>query len=106
MGSTQGAHPIGHAFDGRALVFASVVRLDLGVENFSILCRLPLDLDGYNHHAVSRGAALVTVSLVCLTLLVVEFIALSNFLDQLKEQTERRKKKQAFLTGSDSKPVR
>ena len=26
MGSTQGAHPIGHAFDGRALVSASVVR--------------------------------------------------------------------------------
>ena len=47
MGSTQGALPIGQAFDGRALVLTSVVRPDLGVEDFSILCRLPWDLDDY-----------------------------------------------------------
>jgi hypothetical protein len=45
------------------------------------------------------GTALVTVSLMCLILLIIEFVALSNLLDQLKEQTESRKKKQAFLTG-------
>jgi hypothetical protein len=47
------------------------------------------------------GTASITVSLVCFVLLVIEFIALSNLLDRLKEQTERRKKKQTFLTGSE-----
>jgi hypothetical protein len=47
------------------------------------------------------GAAFGTLGFVCLVLLVIEFIALTNLMDQLKDQTERRKKEQAFLTGSE-----
>ncbi len=48
------------------------------------------------------AAAFIIVSLVCLLLIVVESIALSHLLDQLKEQAEHQRKKQAFLTGSEA----
>jgi len=48
------------------------------------------------------AAAFIIISLVCFILIVVEFIALSHLLDQLKERADQQKKKQAFLTGSEA----
>jgi len=48
------------------------------------------------------ATAFIVTSLVCFILIVVEFIALSRLLDQLKEQADHQKKKQTFLTGSEA----
>jgi hypothetical protein len=52
---------------------------------------------------IAGGAAAFTVvSLACLILIIVEFIALSNLLTRLKEQLDHRSKKQAFLSRSEA----